>query len=192
MKSLSKHIKANIISLEEKLLVNSPSLVSEKLMINKNLKGIGEFDSNVKELYLVRFFPADLSYGLNILLDIVDVNDLFISGKTCHVTGSFYTEGANYTNCVFNIHNDILWRWNPHFVTRLDILLHPNKKEKFFKLLKFTGHNVQISFKYALDIINVNYDFSKVSELLSDTDQYKLCERQDYPAIKKIIKRLEE
>lgn len=164
--------------------------IQEKLIINKNYRNPSKFNSEVTELYLVRFFPADLSYGINILVDIIDVNRIIVGLKTCKVTGSFYTEGASYKNCEFYIHNDILWRWSPHFITRLDILLHPDKKKEFLEIVRMGQEHKKISFEEALKIINVDYDFRKVADMLYEYD-YELCTRQHEHEINKIIKRLE-
>ena len=153
MKTLNQHI-------QEKLIINQR--FDEKLIINKNYKSVSYDFSNVKELYLVRFFEKKNTESQNyITIDIINVESIIIKDDdNCIINGDFkLNDNAFYLNMKFkyDLTNGILYRIDSLFHQYFDILIHPSLKDKFKKFVEdvFNNPNKTYFADDVFDILNI-------------------------------------
>ena len=167
MKTLGQH-------LNEKLIINQR--FDEKLIINKNYKSVSYDFSNVKELYLVRFFKNNNKSKNYIAIDIINVESIIIKDDDiCILNGDFkLNDNLFYLKMKFkyDLTNGILYRIDSLFHQYFEILIHPSLKDKFKKFVEDVINNPDKTY-FADDVfdilniecpefedkINVKYDY---------------------------------
>ena len=155
MKTLNQYIK-------EKLIINQR--FDEKLIINKNYKSVSYDFSDVKELYLVRFFEKKNTESQNyITIDIINVESIIIKDdNNCILNGDFkLKDDAFYLKMKFkcDLTNGILYRVDGLFSLYLfsqyfEILIHPLLKDKFKKFVEDVLNNPDKTY-FADDVFDI-------------------------------------
>ena len=150
MKTLNQHI-------QEKLIINQR--FDEKLIINKNYKSVSYDFSNVKELYLVRFFEKKNAESQNyITIDIINIESIIIKDDDiCILNGDFkLNDNAFYLKMKFkyDLTNGILYRIDSLFRQYFDILIHPSLKDKFKKFVEDVFNNPDKTY-FADDVFDI-------------------------------------
>ena len=150
MKTLNQYI-------QEKLIINQR--FDEKLIINKNYKSVSYDFSNVKELYLVRFFEKKNAESQNyITIDIINVESIIIKDDDiCILNGDFkLNDNAFYLKMKFkyDLINGILYRIDSLFHQYFDILIHPSLKDKFKKFVEDVLNNPDKTY-FADDVFDI-------------------------------------
>ena len=152
MKTLGQH-------LNEKLIINQR--FDEKLIINKNYKSVSYDFSNVKELYLVRFFKKNIVMQNCITIDIINVESIIIKDDDiCILNGDFkLNDNAFYLKMKFkyDLINGILYRIDSLFHQYFDILIHPSLKDNFKKFVEDVLNNPDKTYFVddVFDILNI-------------------------------------
>ena len=150
MKTLNQHI-------QEKLIINQR--FDEKLIINKNYKSVSYDFSDVKELYLVRFFEKKNTESQNyITIDIINVESIIIKDDdNCILNGDFkLNDNAFYLKMKFKCDstNGILYKVDGLFSLYFDILIHPLLKDKFKKFVEDVINNPDKTY-FADDVFDI-------------------------------------
>ena len=134
MKSLQQHIAESKalhqnVNIEEKLIVNSPSWVSEKLVINKNYKSTTQVKDRITLLKLITRRDDDGSEVIDVSdIDISNLDDLhgifkFVDSKVIDVSGWDTSHVKNMMDMFANCYNleDIIGIENFQFDSCEDI-----------------------------------------------------------------------
>ena len=149
MKTLGQH-------LNEKLIINQR--FDEKLIINKNYKSVSYDFSNVKELYLVRFFKNNNKSKNYIAIDIINVESIIIKDdNNCILNGDFkLKDNSFYLKMKFKCDstNGILYKVDGLFSLYFDILIHPLLKDKFKKFVEDVINNPDKTY-FADDVFDI-------------------------------------
>lgn len=132
--------------------------IQEKLIVNKNYKSVSYDFSDVKELYLVRFFKKNNKPENYITIDIINVESIIIKDDDiCILNGDFkLNDNAFYLKMKFkyDLTNGILYRIDSLFHLYFDILIHPSLKDKFKKFVEDVLNNPDKTY-FADDVFDI-------------------------------------
>ena len=134
--------------------------IQEKLIVNKNYKSVSYDFSNVKELYLIRFFVSD-----RISVNIIDIKNIKMTydknyNSKCIVKGDFRLwKNCYYLNHVFKCDstNGTLYRDDGLYSVFCDVLIHETLKGNFKKFVEYISKNPHETYSVndIFDILNI-------------------------------------
>ena len=136
--------------------------ILETLIINKNYKSVSYDFSDVKELYIIQFFPAIISKN-RIKLNIIDIDNITMKDDNhCIVNGNFrISKNAFFLKMSFKCDstNGILYIVDPLSHQYCYLLIHQSLKDNFKDLVEYISKNTRKTYSIddVFNILNIEH-----------------------------------